>query len=357
MSTGSAALDLIPAFDCEKYLSVQLAEILRRMEQTPQGGITYVEFGGKAYDDQHAARVLPGYDPHLKLRLLGELKQHFEIVVVVSARDILRPRLRGDTSLWYDDETVRLITCLSQVGIHVHHGVLTMVRKNTSVQDRKRLDRFLAKSLSELEIQFVEHGFIQGYPSIELLDQANPFADSPRLPTSGRPMLMVSPGGGSGKFSVILTQLWYDFAMGLNSAFVKFETFPAFALPPEHPVNLAFVAATADLGNTVMPAYEDGPTTYDKDVENFRLLRTLMMRSCPNLFTNPMSGFRYPPEMGVNRLHVGIVNDAIIRRAAIEEIHRRAQRYRREIANGIEIEKTLEHLTQALPDYLRHLVE
>ena len=353
---GATARETVIAFDSERYLHTQLTEILRRMDQTPAGGNTYVEFGGKAYDDQHAARVLPGYDPNLKLRLLGELKEHFEIVVVVSARDILRPRLRGDTSLWYDDETIRLINCLDQAGICVHHGVLTMVHEGISIEQRARLDRFLQKSHSELGIRFVQHGFIEGYPSVKILNRDHPFAESPWLPGNDRPMLMVSPGGGSGKFGVILSQLWHDFAAGHNSAYVKFETFPAFALAPDHPVNLAFVAATADLGNTVMPAYSGGPTTYDKDVENFQVLHALINRSCPDPSVNPMGQMRCAPEMGVNRLHVGIADDAAVQQAALMEISRRAQRYREEIARGIESKKTLEHLAHALPITLRHLV-
>ncbi len=344
-------------FDNARYLRVQLAEILMRMHLTPPGGNTYVEFGGKAYDDQHAARVLPGYDPHLKLRLLGELKEHFEIVIVVSARDILRPRLRGDTKLWYDEETIRLIGCLSRVGINVHHGVLTMVRHDVGPLDRERLDQFISSGLSKFGIQFVEHGFIENYPSIELLDQQDPFARSPRLPTTGRHMLMVSPGGGSGKFGVILTQLWHDFALGLNSAYVKFETFPTFALAPEHPLNLAFVAATADLGNTVIRAYPNGPTTYDKDIENFQLLQALIAQRCPDTATNPLSAMRTPPDMGVNKLQAGIIDDHGVQRAAIQEIVRRVARYRHEITQGFEKQTTLEHLARALPPHLQYLLK
>ncbi len=343
-------------FDNERYLEAQVEEILRRMRLAPKGGRTYIEFGGKPYDDQHAARVLPGYDPHVKLRLLRELTEHFEIVVVVSARDILRPRIRGDSQLFYDRETIRIIRELADAGVVVHHGVLSMVREETNRVDRAHLDRFLASAKSELGVEFVEHGFIAGYPDVEILSRPHPFANSPRIETDSRNILVFSPGGGSGKFGVILSQLWHDFVAGVNSIYLKFETFPVFALPPDHPVNLAFVAATADLGNRVMCEREGGFTTYDKDVENFALLMALLDGSCPDPDANPISDYRHPSDMGVNRLQVGMLNDGGIREAAKNEIARRVARYREEIGRRIERPATLRHLAEILPLSLQSLM-
>lgn len=343
-------------FDNDRYLAAQVEEILRRLRLAPAGGRTYIEFGGKPHDDQHAARVLPGYDPHVKLRLLRELTEHFEIVVVVSARDILRPRLRGDSQLFYDRETIRLIRKLSEAGVIVRHGVLSMVRSDTNELDRFHLDQFQLSAQHELGVEFIEHGFIEGYPDVEILDRPNPFVNSPRIETDSRNILVFSPGGGSGKFGVILSQLWHDFVAGVNSTYLKFETFPVFALPPDHPVNLAFVAATADLGNRVMSEQDGGFTTYDKDVENFALLRALVDADGTDHASNPMSAYRLPSDMGVNRLHVGMLDDVGIREAAQNEIARRVTRYREEISQRIERPGTLHHLRDLLPLGLQFLM-
>lgn len=214
-------------FDNERYVRAQIEEILRRLALSPTGGTTYIEFGGKPCGDHHAARVLPGYDPDVKLRLLRELSDHFEIVVVVSARDILRPRLRGDTQLFYDRETIRLIAHLREVGVRVDHGVVSMVRADLSAPDQRRLQMFIRRASRELGLSFVEHPYLHGYPNVEILSQVDLFAATPRLQTHGRHVLVFSPGGGSGKFGFILSQLRHDFVHGRNSTFLKFETFPS----------------------------------------------------------------------------------------------------------------------------------
>lgn len=200
-----------PCFDNARYIDAQVKEILGRMRRTADGATTYVEFGGKAFDDRHAARVLPGYDPDLKLHLLRELAGHFEIVVVVSARDILHPRIRGDTRLFYDRETIRLVKRLRLAGIPVRHGVVSMVRSDYAHDERMRLDRFIRDAASTLKMTFVEHGYVPGYPDVQLIGRPETFRTSPKIDVGSRNLLVFSPGGGSGKFGVILSQLWHDF--------------------------------------------------------------------------------------------------------------------------------------------------
>lgn len=342
-------------FDNERYVRAQVEEILRRLTLSPAEETTYIEFGGKPMDDHHAARVLPGYDPNVKLQLLRELQEHFQIVVVVSARDLLRPRLRGDTQLFYDRETIRLIAALRDVGVRVDHGVVSMVRADLSAPDRRRLQMFVRHASRELGLTFVENPFLPGYPNVEILSQEHLFIATPRLPIQGRHVLVFSPGGGSGKFGVILSQLWHDFVHGRHSTYLKFETFPVFDLSHDHPVNTAFIAATADLGNEIR-LEGNGRTTYDKDEENFVLLKQLVAQHGPNLTGNPMSDYQFPSDMGVNRLRAGMLDDAGIRRAAETEIARRIARYKDEIQRHIEVPETLVHLSQFLPIELQRLI-
>ncbi len=338
-------------FNTETYLAAQTEEILSRMVGTPRNGLTYIEFGGKAYDDQHATRVLPGYDPNTKLRLLRNLSSSFEILLVVSARDLLKPRIRGDSQLFYDMETIRVASELGAAGLNVTHGVITMCQKKNEPWAAEKLALFETLAKRELGMVFHRHGYISDYPNPSVLDKKSPFATCPKLTVGDRNILVLSPGGGSGKFSVCLSQLFHDFTAGRNSAYLKFETFPVFRLSPYHEVNLAFLAATADLGNVLLSESKGGLTTYDKDMQNFRLLRLLIKKLCPNQTTNPMSHYRYPSDMGVNRLLNGFVYEPGIREAASREITRRISRYRDEIARGIEYPATLTHLQSILPEF------
>lgn len=352
--TGQAAQ---ACFDNDKYLLTQTHEILSRMMLAPASGSVYVEFGGKAHDDQHAARVLPGYDPHIKIRLLKSLAEQFEVVVVVSARDILRPRIRGDSQLFYDRETIRLVKNLSDASVTVNHGVLSMVRTDYENFDRDTLSHFIEMAKAELAISFIEHGFISNYPSPSIFGNLAAFDRNPKIPSARKNILVLSPGGGSGKFGVCLSQLFHDFQSGRNSSYMKFETLPVFTLDPNHPLNLAFVAATADLGNTLVEESVGGLTSYDKDMENFVLLRTLVDRFCPNQAENPLAGYQLPSDMSVNRLTSGFVDEKCIEVAAIEEIRRRIQRYRGEIERQIETIETMKHIELILPKALQYLLD
>ena len=336
-------------FDNEKYLQLQINEIASRIRAAPESTI-YIEFGGKTYDDQHAARVLPGYDPNNKLYLLRELSNSFEIVIAVSARDILKPRIRGDSQLFYDSETLRIIPLLRDAAnISIRYGVVTMWPSTINSWQEERLEYFRIKAQQDLNVSFSRHSLIDSYPSTSVLLDRNNFAGCPKLDIPAKHVLVLSPGGGSGKFSFCLSQLVHDFAMRKNSVYIKFETFPVFKLPPTHPVNLAFIAATADLGNTLMYEGNTGLTTYDKDFENFQLLKGALCLYSPNPSANPMIHYQHPSDMGVNRLADGFVDEQSIIEASQAEIHRRIYRYQNEISRGVEYSSTIRHLLSVVP--------
>jgi uncharacterized protein (UPF0371 family) len=292
----------IRAFDQHRYLQHQLEAFTAKIAQAPTGEITYIEFGGKVYDDQHAARVLPGFHPDAKLTLIAHLSITFEIVMVVSARDLLKPRIRGDSQLFYDQETVRVVQEIRGRGVNIQHGVLSMFRSDFADEEQERLGRSLEYFKQELGITFLIHYAIPAYPSPIVLREPRNFLANQKLNNNRTNILVFSPGGGSAKFGVCLSELVTDFLQGRNSFFVKFETFPVFDLPPYHPVNKAFIAATADLGNITLPERSGGLTTYDKDAENFILLSEAVAQYCPNQETNPLARYTVPSDMGVNAL-------------------------------------------------------
>ena len=343
-------------FDCERYLAAQVAEIVNRVAQTPADSSVYIEFGGKAYDDQHAKRVLPGYDPDIKIKLLKELSGQFDVAVVVSARDILKPRIRGDTQLFYDREVIRLISNLRSASVDVGVGILSMVREDYSSDDMERLTRFVDAANSEIGMSFLSHGFITNYPSPTIFAQPSVFSRNPKIKLRNKNILVLSPGGGSGKFGVCLSQLFHDFKSGINSSYLKFETFPVFERPPSHPLNLAFMAATADLGNRVLEERAGGLTSYDKDMENFVLLKVLVEQFCPNPNGNPLASHENPSDMSVNKITSGFINEEQIELAAAREIVSRRNRYKDEVRRSIETEETIVHLEDNLPPELRHLL-
>lgn len=333
-------------FDTEAYLDAQIEAFQTRLAAAPKAGRVYIEFGGKPVDDQHAARVLPGYDPDVKVKLLNhlQLNQSVAIVVAVSARDLLRPRIRGDSQLFYNHETVALVRKLRAMGLQVDAGVVTMVDPGCSPEDRHELDAFIALAEAEIGLRFVEYPAIPGYPYLRHRKEWQVWDQSARLQIPDRHhVLVMSPGGGSGKFGVCVAELYRDYAAGLNSSYLKFETFPVFDLQVGHAVNRAFIAATADLGNT-LSVEETGGTCYDKDVDNVRLLRRIHRLHCPEKATNPITSFERPSDFSVNRLTAGIVDEEAIVRAAQLEIERRRKRYEDEIGRGIEYTSTIQHL-------------
>ena len=316
-------------FDNEAYLKRQAEGLMERAKAF--GNKLYLEFGGKLMYDYHAARVLPGYDPNAKLRLLRSLGDKAEIILCVYAEDIERKKMRADFGISYDDDALKLIDSLRSWDIHVCAVVITRFDgQPAALQFRNKLEA--------RNITVKLHRTVPGYPSnLDLVVSPEGYGANEYIETT-RPIVVVTgPGPGSGKLATCLTNLYHDRMAGRTAGYAKFETFPVWDLPLRHPVNLAYEAATADLGdiNMIDPfhmeAYGKVAVNYNRDVGAFPLLREIWSRldsagSCP---------YRSPTDMGVNCISAGIVDEKICITAAHQEIIRRYFRHLSEaVAKG-----------------------
>ena len=302
-------------FDNEKYLQMQSEHIRKRLASF--GGKLYLEFGGKLYDDNHAARVLPGFEPDSKLQMLLQLKDHVEIVIVINTGDIEKNKIRGDLGITYDRDVLRLLEIFQGLGLYVSSVVLTRFRE----QDVAKA--FQAR-LESLGIRVYHHYDIPGYPSDTAQIVSNDgFGRNDYIQTSRSLVVVTAPGPGSGKLAACLSQLYHEHQRGNKAGYAKFETFPIWNLPLNHPVNLAYEAATADLNdvNMIDPFHLDayGVTTvnYNRDVEAFPVLDAIFERilgECP---------YKSPTDMGVNMVGNCIIDDEAAREASRQEIIRR----------------------------------
>jgi len=319
------------AFDNERYLAEQTAAILERVEQFE--GKLYLEFGGKLTFDFHAARVLPGYDPNVKMRLLQGLRDQIEVVFCVYADDLERGRIRGDFGMTYDLATLRAIDDLRDWGIATSALVLTRHREGP-VCER------LTRQMQSKGIAVYLHSEIPGYPNdVEFVVSEAGYGQNAYLQTQAPIVVVTGTGPGSGKMSTCLCQLYHDHRRGLDSGYAKFETFPIWNLPVEHPVNVAYEAATADLGDIVMvdsfhlEAYGETAVNYNRDIENFPILKAIIDRIAAD--TGQSVPYRSPTDMGVNRAGSGIIDDALVRAASTQEVIRRYFRHSREVSQGL----------------------
>ena len=257
-------------FDNEKYLKLQSQKIRDRIKDF--GGKLYLEFGGKLFDDYHASRVLPGFEPDSKIQILKNLRDEAEIVIVISADDIERNKQRGDLGITYDDDTLRLIDAFRLIGLFVGSVSITHYRgQRTADNFRKRLEALGVKV-------YLQH-WIPDYPeNISLIISDDGFGKNDYIETEKSLVVVTAPGPGSGKMAACLSQLYHEHKRGIKSGYAKFETFPIWNLPLRHPVNLAYEAATADLDdiNMIDPyhldAYGETTVNYNRDVEIFRYL-------------------------------------------------------------------------------------
>ena len=302
-------------FDNAKYLETQSAHIKERIAQF--GDKLYLEFGGKLFDDYHASRVLPGFAPDSKIRMLQELKDDVEVVVTICAGDIEKNKLRGDLGITYDVDVLRLIDAFRSQGLYVGSVVVTQY-------DRQPAADAFKKRLEGLGMRVFLHYPIAGYPNnVPLIVSDEGYGKNDYVETS-RPLVVVTaPGPGSGKMAVCLSQLYHEYKRGLKAGYAKFETFPIWNLPLQHPVNLAYEAATADLNDVNMidpfhlAAYGETTVNYNRDVEIFPVLSAIFEKitgSCP---------YKSPTDMGVNMVGNCIVDDEVVREAARQEIVRR----------------------------------
>lgn len=303
-------------FDNEKYLRIQSEHIKERIAQF--GDKLYLEFGGKLYDDHHASRVLPGFQPDSKLRMLMQLKDDVEIVIVISAEDIEHNKVRGDLEITYDKDVLRLKEVFSERGLYVSSVVITQFNgQSSAVLFRERLER-----IGEVKVYY--HYLIEGYPTnVELIDSDAGFGKNDYVETT-RPLVVVTaPGPGSGKMAVCLSQLYNDNRRGLKAGYAKFETFPIWNIPLKHPVNLAYEAATADLNDVNMidhfhlEAYGKTAVNYNRDIEIFPVLNAIF----EGIYGE--SPYKSPTDMGVNMTGFCISDDEVCCEASKQEIIRR----------------------------------
>ena len=302
-------------FDNEKYIAMQSAHIRERIAQF--GGKLYLEFGGKLFDDYHAARVLPGFAPDSKIRMLIQLKDQAEIVIAINANDIEKNKVRGDLGITYDLDTLRLIDAFRNFGLYVGSIVLTRW------QDQPAAQKF-QKRLESLGVKVYRHYSIPGYPSdIDAIVSDEGLGRNDYIETSRSLVIVTAPGPGSGKMATCLSQLYHDHKRGQQSGYAKFETFPIWNLPLKHPVNIAYEAATADLNdmNMIDPfhleAYGETTVNYNRDVEIFPVLNAMFRR------INGESPYKSPTDMGVNMAGNCIFDDDAVCAAAKMEIVRR----------------------------------
>ena len=302
-------------FDNDKYLAMQSEHIRERIAQF--GGKLYLEFGGKLFDDFHASRVLPGFQPDSKIRMLQQLKNDVEIVIAVNANDIEKNKVRGDLGITYDDDCLRLMDSFQALGLFVGSIVITQYA------GQRAADAFI-KRLEKLGVKNYRHYPIAGYPSdVAHIVSDEGFGKNDYIETSHSLVVITAPGPGSGKMATCLSQLYHEHQHGVAAGYAKFETFPIWNLPLKHPVNLAYEAATADLNDVNMidpfhlEAYGKTTVNYNRDVEIFPVLRAIFERiygTCP---------YQSPTDMGVNMAGYCITDDEACREASKQEIIRR----------------------------------
>ena len=302
-------------FDNNKYLEIQSQEIKKRISQ--YGNKLYLEFGGKLFDDNHASRVLPGFNPDSKLKMLLQLKDEAEIILVISALDIEKNKVRGDLGITYDEDVLRLKEEFENVGLFVSCVVITHYNGQSSVVSYK-------KKLQRLGIKVYFHYTIEGYPNnVALIDSEEGFGKNDYIKTTRPLVIVTAPGPGSGKMAVCLSQLYHENKRGNKAGYAKFETFPVWNLSLKHMVNVAYEAATADLNDVNMidpyhlQAYGIAATNYNRDIEVFPVLNTIF----ESIYGQ--SPYKSPTDMGVNMLGFCISDEETCCEAAKEEIIRR----------------------------------
>ena len=317
-------------FDNEKYLKIQSEHIKQRISQF--GDKLYMEFGGKLYDDYHASRVLPGFQPDSKLRMLMQLKDEAEIIIAISAVDIEKSKIRGDLGITYDEDVLRLRDEFMSRNFMVGSVVITHYNgQHAADQFRHRLEREGIKSYV--------HYPIDGYPhNVELIASDEGFGKNDYVETSRPLVIVTAPGPGSGKMATCLSQLYNENKRGIRAGYAKFETFPVWNLPLKHPVNIAYEAATADLNDVNMidpfhlEAYNKTAVNYNRDIEIFPVLNALFEGIYGE---NP---YKSPTDMGVNMIGFCISDDEVCCKASKDEIIRRFYDATNKMADGADNE-------------------
>ena len=332
------------SFDSERYIREQTSAILERVKEFDNK--LYLEFGGKLLYDYHASRVLPGYDPNVKMRLLGKLKDKADILLCIYAGDIERKKIRADFGITYDSDALKLIDDLRGWGIEVLGVIINRF-------DNQPAATLFKNRLERRDINVYTHRFTKGYPTdVELIVSDEGYGANEYIETEKPLVIVTGPGPGSGKLATCLSQLYHDYKKGIKSGYAKFETFPVWNLPLKHPVNVAYEAATADIKdfNLIDPfhleSYNQTAVNYNRDVEIFPVLKRILER-----ITGGESFYRSPTDMGVNRAGFAITDDDVTGEAAKQEIIRRYFRYQCEYAMGFADKETVQRVELFIKDF------
>lgn len=329
------------AFSTEKYLRVQKEAVEERLAKFP--GRLYLEFGGKLLDDYHAVRTLPGYEANAKLRLLKSLGRKLGIIYCISAKQLSEGKIRGDWGVGYDEATIRTLVDLKNLGLRLEGVAINRYggEKEADIFERR---------LRQMGVRVFKRREIKDYPkNLDLILSSKGFGADEYLKPKSKLVVVWGPGPGAGKLSTCLGQLYHEAKRGINLGYAKFETFPVWDLPVAHPINLAYEASTADLGdyNLVDPFCEDKKSVnYNRDVEAFPIIKRIFAKMLPR--DNYARNYGSPTEMGFNRLSAGMVDDKKLRKAAKREINFYLFRYREEFKRGLVEEKTLKKMDELL---------
>jgi uncharacterized protein (UPF0371 family) len=315
-------------FDNEAYIKAQTASILERVERYNEK--LYLEFGGKIMYDYHASRVLPGFDPNVKMRLLQELKDKTDIILCVHAGDIERKKMRADFGISYDSDALKTIDDFKEWGIDITAVVITRYRNQPQARSFKN-------KLERNGVKVYTHGYTEGYPTdVDLIVSDKGYGANPYIETTKQIVVVTAPGPGSGKLATCLNNLYHEYKQGVKAGYAKFETFPIWNLPLSHKVNIAYEAATVDLKDIVqidhhhLEAYNIKTVNYNRDNEAFPLLKRILEK-----ITGEEAMYKSPTDMGVNRASMGIINDEVISEASHQEIIRRYFRCAVEYSMGL----------------------
>lgn len=330
-------------FDNERYLKEQTEAILERVKKFDNK--LYLEFGGKIIYDYHASRVLPGFDPNVKMRLLQKLKDRADIILCIYAGDIERGKVRADFGITYDVDVLKLIDDLRGWGIDVLAVVITRFNNQPAA-------KIFKNKLERGNIKVYTHSFTRGYPTdIDLIVSDEGYGANEYIKTKNPLVIVTAPGPGSGKLATCLSQLYHDHKRGIKSGYAKFETFPIWNISLKHPVNVAYEAATADIRdfNLIDPfhleAYKETAINYNRDVEVFPVLKRILDKIMGSEFM-----YKSPTDMGVNRAGFGIVDDDIVRNAAKQEVIRRYFKYGCEYVMGFVDKDTVERIEMLMKE-------
>ncbi len=324
-------------FDNEVYLREQTVAILERVKRFNHR--LYLEFGGKLMYDHHAARVLPGFDPNVKMRLLQQLKDETDVILCIHAGDIERKKIRADFGITYDVDALKTIDDFREWGIEITAVVITRYQNQPPAKAFKN-------KLEMRGIKVYLHQPTKGYPTdVDLIVSDHGYGANPYIETTKPIVVVTGPGPGSGKLATCLSNLYHEYKTGLKAGYAKFETFPIWDLPVDHMVNVAYEAATVDLDDKVLidnhhlKAYNEKVVNYNRDIEAFHLLKRIIEK-----ITGGESMYQSPTDMGVNRASAGIINDSIITEASRQEIIRRYFRSAMEYAMGLSDKDSFERI-------------